>query len=126
GLVAVVEHTSADPALLLGVLVGTAAPLATADAADLRSYLADVGGADIREVVHGRSRRGYPVVFAERVVTADQLRVGVPFDCQLQAVVADPARPRIVVFTLSSPTGRGWLDLSAVFGRLIASVDFDA
>jgi hypothetical protein len=54
------------------------------------------------------------------------MRVGEPFDCQMQAVVADLARPRIAVFTLSSTTGRGWLELSALFGRLVASVAFDS
>ncbi|HYS35354.1 MAG TPA: hypothetical protein VEO01_06905 [Pseudonocardiaceae bacterium] len=109
-LVAVVRHPAADPALLFGVLVaGNAFP---------------ESGSDIREVVEGRSPLGYPVVFAERVVTEAQLRAGEPFDCQLQAVVTDPAGGRLAVFTLSSSTGRGWLELSGVFGRLVASVDF--
>jgi len=78
----------------------------------------------VREVVEGHSPLGYPVVFAERVVTEAQLRAGEPFDCQLQAAVTDPAGGRMAVFTLSSSTGRGWLELSGVFGRLVASVDF--
>jgi hypothetical protein len=110
GLVAVVRHPAADPALLFGVLVaGNALP---------------ESGSDIREVVEGHSPLGYPVVFAERVVTEAQLHAGEPFDCQLQAVVRDPAGGRTAVFTLSSSTGRGWLELSGVFGRLVASVDF--
>jgi hypothetical protein len=124
GIVAVVEHAAADPALLFGVVVATPAPVRAGDAAQLRAHLADDGGADLCEVVESRSPKGYPVVFAERIVTAVQLRAGEAFDCQLQAVVADPVRPRIAVFTLSSTTGRGWLELSAVFGRLVASVDF--
>ncbi|HEX3650685.1 MAG TPA: hypothetical protein VHV49_19850 [Pseudonocardiaceae bacterium] len=118
GLVAVVRQPKADPALLVGVLAATAAPLAgLADATDQ----SDV---DIRETVAGRTPLGYPVVFAERVVSAERLKAGEPFDCQLQAVVADPDRPRLAVFTLSSTTGRGWLAVSAVFGRLVASIDF--
>lgn len=112
-LVAVVRHPAADPALLLGVLVAGSA-----------NGIVPEAGSDIREVVEGRSPLGYPVVFAERVVTEAQLRAGEPFDCQLQAVVADPAGQRMAVFTLSSSTGRGWLELSGVFGRLVASVDF--
>lgn len=124
GLVAVVQHPSADPALLLGVLVATGTPVSGDDTAELRAHLAKESSSDIREVVEGRSPLGYPAVFAERIVTAAQLHAGEPFDCQLQAAVADPHRPRVAVFTLTSGTGRGWPALSAMFGRLIASVDF--
>jgi hypothetical protein len=118
GLVAVVRQPKADPALLVGVLAATSAPLAGLAEATEQS---DV---DIRESVTGRTPLGYPVVFAERVASAATLAAGEPFDCQLQAVVADPHRPRLAVFTLSSTTGRGWLAVSAVFGRLVASTDF--
>jgi hypothetical protein len=119
GLVAVVRQPRADPALLVGVLAATAAPLA--GLADQVTAESDV---DVRETVESRTPLGYPVLFAERVVAAERLKAGEPFDCQLQAVVADPDRPRLAVFTLSSSTGRGWLAVSAVFGRLVASTDF--
>jgi hypothetical protein len=118
GLLAVVRHPAADPALLLGVLVAGRPDGALADG------LAAASDPDVREVVQGRTPLGYPVVFVERVVSADQLRAGEPFDCQLQAAVADPGGARTAVFTLSSTTGRGWLGLSALFGRLVSSVDF--
>jgi hypothetical protein len=123
-LVAVVNHPNADPALLFGMVAPTVAPVGPDDAAALRRHLTDVG--DIQDVVDGRTPGGCPVVFAERVVTPERLRVGEPFDCQMQAVVADPRRARIAVFTLSSATGRGWLDLSALFGRMVATVAFNA
>ena len=118
GLLAVVRPPKADPALLMGVLAATGGA---------QGGLAEVvagSGADVRETVAGRTPRGYPVVFAERVVAPEQLRAGEPFDCQLQAVVTDPDRPRLAIFTLSSPTGRGWLEVSAAFGSVVASVDF--
>jgi hypothetical protein len=123
GLLAVVEHPRADPALLFGVLVATRRPVGQEDTTALREHVR-ARGADLREVIHSRSPRGYPVVFAERTVHVARLRAGEPFECQLQAVVADPARPCVAVFTLSSTTGRGWLELSRTFGRLVASVDF--
>lgn len=115
GLVAVVRQPKADPALLVGVLAATAAPLVE---------LPVESDPDIRETVAGRTPLGYPVVFAERIVSAERLKAGEPFDCQLQAVVSDPDRARLAVFTLSSTTGRGWLAVSAVFGRLVATTDF--
>jgi hypothetical protein len=114
GLLAVVRGPAADPALLLGVLT----------TGSLRDPLAKQFDSDIRETAEGHTAHGYPVAFVERVVTAEQLRAGSPFDCQLQAVVADPDHSRLAVFTLSSTTGRGWLEVSAVFGRLVSSVDF--
>jgi hypothetical protein len=113
----VVRCPAADPALLLGVLTTGAAT------GGLRDAVAAESGSDVREVVEGRTRTGYPVVLAERVASAERLRAGEPFDCQLQAAVADEWG-RLAVFTLSSTTGRGWLALSAVFGRLVSSVDF--
>jgi hypothetical protein len=127
GLVAVAEHPAADPAILFGVLVAVPAPIGPDGAAELRAHLGsggDGGGSDIVEVTEARTPRGYPILFAERVVTPEQLRAGEPFDCQLQAVVADPHQPRIAVFTLSSSTGRGWLELAALFAHLVASTDF--
>jgi hypothetical protein len=117
GLLAVVRCPAADPALLLGVLTTAAAT------GRLRDAVAAGSGSDVREVVEARTRNGYPVVMVERIVSAEQLRAGEPFDCQLQAAVADE-RGGLAVFTLSSTTGRGWLELSAVFGRLVSSVDF--
>lgn len=115
GLVAVVRHPSADPALVIGVL-----------ATGVDGSWDGLGGSpsEIRETVQGRTPLGYPVTFVERVVSVDQLRAGEPFDCQLQAVVADPHTRKLVVFTLSSPSGRGWLALSTIFGQLVSSVDF--
>lgn len=108
GLVAVVRHPSADPALLIGVLVtGTTDDMSTSD------------DTAIREVLHGHTAHGHPVTFIERVATLGQL-----LDCQLQAVVADRQRGRAAVFTLSSPSGRGWLALSTLFGQVVSSVDF--
>jgi hypothetical protein len=116
GLVALVRHPTADPALLLGVLV-----TGTTDSWD---GVEATSVSEIREVVHGRTACGHEVTFVERVVSVDQLRAGEPFDCQLQAAVADPQRRRLAVFTLSSPSGRGWLALSTLFGQLVSSVDF--
>lgn len=108
GLVAAVRHPTADPALLIGVLVtGTTDGMSTSD--DLA----------IREVLHGHTAHGHPVTFIERVASLGQLP-----DCQLQAVVTDPDRRRAAVFTLSSPSGRGWLALSTLFGQVVSSVDF--
>jgi hypothetical protein len=108
GLVAVVRHPTADPALLIGVLVtGTTDGGSTSD------------DAAIREVLHGHTAHGHPVTFIERVASLGQL-----VDCQLQAVVADRQRGRAAVFTLSSPSGRGWLALSTLFGQVVSSVDF--
>jgi hypothetical protein len=126
GLVAVAEHPAADPAIVFGVLAAVRTPIGPETTAELRARLlreGDDGGA-IVELTEGVSPRGYPVLFAERVVTADQLQAGEPFECQLQAVVADPKHPRIAVFTMSSSTGRGWVELSALFGSLVATTDF--
>jgi hypothetical protein len=124
GLLAVAGHPAADPAILLAVLVATNRPLMQEDAADLRDYVGEGNGSEFREVIQSRSPRGHPVVIVERTFDPARLRTTAPVECQLQAVVADVTRPRVAVFTLSSTTGRGWLELSRMFGRLIASVDF--
>jgi hypothetical protein len=116
GLVAVVRHPTADPALLIGVLV-----TGTTDSWDGSN---PSSATEIREVLHGHTAHGNAVTFIERVVSVDQVRAGESFDCQLQAVVADPGRKRLAVFTLSSPSGRGWLALSTLFGQVVSSVDF--
>lgn len=120
GLVAVLRHAAADPALLLGVLATTSTTLPRNGS--LRDQIES--SSDIREIVEGRTPLGCPVVFVERIASAERMGAGEPFDCQLQATVADPDHPRMAVFTLSSATGRGWLELSAMFGRLVRSVDF--
>lgn len=125
GLVAVVTQQHADPAILLGMVVTADVPLGQDAAAELRHYLADAGGADIREVTEARTERGYPVVIAERLVVDGPFRSAPPSGCQLQAVVIDQAGRRMAVFTLHSTTGRGWLELAAVLGRLVSSVDFE-
>ena len=79
------------------------------------------GGPDIREVTESRTERGYPVVLAERIL----MDGSPPSGCQLQAVVIDPSGRRMAVFTLHSTTGRGWLELAAVLGQLVSSVDFE-
>jgi hypothetical protein len=108
GLVAVVNHAHADPAILVGAVVTADVPVD-----DLRRHLADEDG--ITEVTTSRTDRGYPVVIAERLLMAG---------AQLQAVVV--AGRRMAVFTLHSPTGRGWLEVAAVLGQLVSSVDFTA
>lgn len=123
-LVAVVEHPNADPAVLVGMIVTLDVPLG-ADAADeLRSFLEQAGGSDIREVTEARTDRGYPVVIAERILVDNPLRSGPPSGCQLQTVVLDPSGRRLAVFTLHSMTGRGWLDLATLLGQLVSTVDF--
>jgi hypothetical protein len=126
GLVAVVEHPDADPGVLVGMIVPTEAPPGPDAAADLRQYLEDAGGPDIREVTEARTERGYPVVIAERLVFSDPLRTGPASGCQLQAVVIDPGGRRLAVFTLHSLTGRGWLELATTLGQLVSTVDFSA
>jgi hypothetical protein len=111
GLLALVEHRDADPALLIAGVV----PLAGAveDVADLRHFVADTTPG-LREVSDARTRRGYPVVLVERIGLSG---------AQLQAVVLDPDRPRAAVFTLHSPGGRGWLEVAGLAGTLVAGVD---
>jgi len=122
GLVAVVTHAEADPAILVGMVVVSDVPLGPDAAAELRHYLSG-GGADIREVTESRTERGYPVVIAERMLVDGP---GGQFaGCQLQAVVIDPLGKRMAVFTLHSTTGRGWLELAGVLGQLVSSVDFE-
>jgi hypothetical protein len=123
-LVAMVDHPNADPAVLVGMIVTMDAPLGAGAADELRRYLEDAGGADIREVTEARTERGYPVVIAERILVDDPLRAGPPSGCQLQTVVLDSAGRRMAVFTLHSVTGRGWLELATLLGRLVSTVDF--
>ena len=125
GLVAVVTHAAADPGILVGMVVTSDAPLGPDAAAELRHYLADGGGPDIREVTESRTERGYPVVIAERILVDGPSRDAPPAGCQLQVVVIDSPGRRMAVFTLHSPTGRGWLELAAVLGELVSSVDFE-
>jgi nucleotide-binding universal stress UspA family protein len=124
GLVAVVEHPNADPAVLVGMIVTADAPLGPDAADELRAYLEDSGGPDIREVTQARTDRGYPVIITERILVESPLRTGPPTGCQLQAVVLEPNGRTMAVFTLHSVTGRGWLDLSALLGQLVSTVDF--
>jgi hypothetical protein len=121
GLVAVVTHAQADPAILVGMVVTADTPLGPDAAAELAGYLSDGGAdADIREVTTSRTTRGYPVVIAERLLLSGPPTAG----AQLQAVVIEPAGRRMAVFTLHSTTGRGWLELATVLGQLVSSVDF--
>jgi hypothetical protein len=108
GLVAVLTHAAADPAILVTNVVTSDVP-----AADLHRHLVDED--DIHEVTTSETTRGYPVVIAERLLMSG---------AQLQTVVVAPDGHRMAVFTLHSPTGRGWLELAAVLGRLVSSVDF--
>lgn len=108
GLVAVVTHAEADPAILVGSVVTSDVPVE-----ELRRHLVD--DMDIHEVTTSSTERGYPVVIAERLLMSG---------AQLQAVVVAPAGRRMAVFTLHSTTGRGWLELASVLGQLVSSVDF--
>lgn len=124
GLVAVVAHADADPAILVGMVVTADSPLDEDAAAELAHHLSDgsVDGTeqDIREVTMSATTRGYPVVIAERILLSAAPSAG----AQLQAVVVEPAGRRMAVFTLHSTTGRGWLELATVLGQLVSSVDF--
>ncbi|RZS40942.1 hypothetical protein EV193_103260 [Herbihabitans rhizosphaerae] len=124
GLVAVVDHPSSDPAILIGTVVPSEAPRGTDIAADLRYHLEDAGGPDIREVTESVTDKGYPVVIAERIMVDGPLRSSPPSGCQLQVVVIDSDGARLAVFTMHSTTGRGWLDLASVLGELVSTVDF--
>ena len=117
GLVATVEHRDADPALLVAWVVPVDRRVDPDTAADLRHYLADAGGSDIREVVRAQTAAGHPVVIAERIPAN---LVG----AQLQVLVFDAEQPRMAVFTLHSPTGRGWLELSGLVGRFVSGMRF--
>jgi hypothetical protein len=108
GLVAVLTHAEADPAIVVGNVVTADVPVE-----DLHRHLVDED--DIHEVTASETIRGYPVVIAERVLMSG---------AQLQAVVVAPAGRRMAVFTMHSRTGRGWLELAAILGQLVSSVDF--
>ncbi|MEU7481705.1 hypothetical protein AB0A63_37415 [Lentzea sp. NPDC042327] len=115
--VAVVEHRDADPAVLVAGLVAVERALSAEAAEELCFHLADAGGPGIKELTTATTGTGYPVAIVERV----------PVDgvgAQLQIVVPDPARPRIAVFTLHSPSGRGWLELAGITGRFVNGVEF--
>jgi hypothetical protein len=107
-LVAVVEHPAADPAVLIGMMLD-----APASPEEIRDHLR--GGPDLREVTEARTDRGYPVIIAEHLLVDG---------CQLQAIVIDPSGRRLAVFTLHSVTGRGWLELATLLGRLVSTVAF--
>jgi len=124
GLVAMVEHAGADPAILVAMVVTADAPLGPDAATELRYYLEDAGGGDIREVTESRTERGYPVVIAERLLVEGPASAGPPSGCQLQAVVIEQDGRRMAVFTLHSTTGLGWLELATVLGQLVSTVDF--
>ena len=120
GLVAVVAHADADPAILVGMVVTADAPLGQDAAAELAHHLSEGDEGDIREVTSSTTTRGYPVVIAERILLGGPPTAG----AQLQAVVVEPGGRRMAVFTLHSTTGRGWLELATVLGQLVSSVDF--
>lgn len=120
GLLAVAEHRDADPALLIAGTVPVERPLSVEAAAGLSWFAADTTPG-IREVSTATTARGYPVVIVERIAVD-----GPAAGAQLQAVVLDPGRPRVAVFTLHSPGGRGWLDVAALAGALVAGVDLSA
>ncbi len=111
-----------DPGI--AIAARDAAELAHGNGASLvavveHQYLEDAAGAEIREVTEARTERGYPVVIAERILVSNP-----PSGCQLQAVVLDSSGRRLAVFTLHSMTGRGWLELATLLGRLVSTVDF--
>ncbi len=111
GLLAVVEHRDADPALLMAGVVPVDRP---SDPGELGFHL---DGPAIREVTRGETATGYPVVIVERIPVTGP-------GAQLQVVVTDPDHPRIAVFTLHSPTGRGWLEVAGIAGRFVSGVEF--
>ncbi len=118
GLLAIVEHRDADPALLLAGSIPVERSLSVEAAAELSWFAADTTPG-IREVSTATTTLGYPVVIVERIAVDGP-------GAQLQAVVLDPERPRVAVFTLHSPGGRGWLDVAALAGTLVAGVDLSA
>jgi hypothetical protein len=111
GLLAVVEHRDADPALLMAGVVPVDRPT---DPVELGFHL---DGPAIREVTRGETATGYPVVIVERIPVTGP-------GAQLQVVVTDPDHPRIAVFTLHSPTGRGWLEVAGIAGRFVSGLEF--
>lgn len=125
GLLATVQHPAADPAILIAGVVAVDRRLDSAAAEELGYHLADAGGPNIREVTHAMTARGNPVVIVERIVIPDDPRsAGPAAGAQLQAVVVDDVQPRIAVFTLHSMTGRGWLEVAALAGQLVAGMTF--
>ncbi|HEY0639938.1 MAG TPA: hypothetical protein VGD67_20050 [Pseudonocardiaceae bacterium] len=117
GLLAVVEHPDADPAVLMAWMTPLDRALDPGSAVGLGRHLADSGGPDIREVTRTTTAAGHPAVIVERITITG---------AQLQVVVVDERRPRVAVFTLHSPTGRGWLDVAALTGRFVGGLDLTA
>lgn len=111
GLVAIVQARDADPALLVA-WTATADPRVTAP--ELACRLT-ASGAGITDVTTAQTPHGHPVVIVERVPLSG---------AQLQIVVLDTAAPRLAVFTLHSPGGRGWLDVARVAGEFVTRVRF--
>ncbi|WP_026423140.1 hypothetical protein [Actinokineospora inagensis] len=114
-LLAVVTHPAADPAILTALTTTVDHPHGTTTAADLVAHLTQ-SDTDLHDVAETTTAAGHPVIIAERLT---------PTGCQLQAVVLDPGTRRIALFTLHSPTGRGWLDTATLLGRLITTVEFE-
>ncbi|MEJ2857298.1 MULTISPECIES: hypothetical protein [unclassified Saccharothrix] len=104
-LLAVVEHPGADPALLVAIVV----PADRVPEAHL------LHGPAIQDVTEGVTATGHPVVIVERIPVSGT-------GTQLQVVVR--AESVAVVFTVHSPTGRGWLDVSGVAGRFVSGIEF--
>jgi hypothetical protein len=113
--VAVVEHPDADPGVLVGAVVAASTRMDTETVEEMRYHLADTSGTSLREVTQARTPKGYPVVIIERILLTG---------AQLQAIVTDPAGSRAAVFTLHSPTARGWLELAAIAGQVVSGVEF--
>lgn len=111
GLLAVVAHPDADPALLVAAVVPVDGPV---DPGGIGLHL---DGSAIRDVTRGETATGYPVVIVERVPVSGT-------GAQLQVLVTDPEHPRVAVFTLHSPSGRGWLDVAGLAGRFVSGVRF--
>ncbi|MEU5694625.1 hypothetical protein [Actinosynnema sp. NPDC020468] len=106
-LLAVVEHPDADPALLVAKVVD--------GHVDPHEPGLHLDGPHVAEVTKGQTATGYPVLVVERIP---------PTGAQLQVVVSDPEHHRMAVFTLHSPSGRGWLDVAGVAGRFVSGVEF--
>ncbi|MEV4315332.1 hypothetical protein [Actinocrispum sp. NPDC049592] len=116
-LVAVVEHPDADPGILVGAVIAAGTRMDAETVEEMRYHLADTNETSLREVTQAQTPKGHPVVIIERILLTG---------AQLQAIVTDPASSRAAVFTLHSPTGRGWLELAAVAGHVVSGVEFTA
>ncbi|TCO52959.1 hypothetical protein [Actinocrispum wychmicini] len=112
GLLAVVTHPAADPGILVGGVI------TASQAEELRNHLLHASTPELREVTEAKTAKGCSVLIVEPILMAG---------AQLQAVVTDTApATRATMFTLHSPTGRGWLDLAGVAGRLLSTLEFTA